>query len=974
MGRSTPSHIHTWALASLAMAAPVAIAQQPGIAWETRFDPVQALTTGWMFEYGPVASFEPPSALAAGPDGGYYFFARDTQGTPVLSLMSGPDDTVVHQRTVGGTWLGRYGDAISGRSLADGGALVLRQGIARFSADGRLLWSRHVDTERHHPARVGVFGNGDLILTENQDIRGLADTWSVSRVDRFTGAVLDVRDFSLLPTYACAGIPLGADEADNVYVTALCRSENYTFHQRLLKLGPDLTPLWTKQLSIGNTDTDWLPNVNLVDAQGVVLERFGTTGLRELVKLRSDTGAVVWSRPGNWFALETDGSTRWVGYVVEGSEQRLECLDAATGAVVWSRLLDLQGLPRVEVAGAQVFLAGVDNAQSRGFVERLSIDDGTTVWRRELEGTAPGLTLRPRDVLVSGDVIRVAGANCVTESSCTSGVMRLDRATGNVQAAKYPALPQTASSDAVQDGEEWLVASLEDADEGTQIRVKRFDQEGAILWQAVFPVEAPRGGYQWGRVRRASDGDLLLVAGGGTCCGYLARYSADGATLRWHRPLVEGSRQPGQVGFDLDAVGDIIVTVTSNNGMGVYQRWIEKLDGATGVSGWRRALPTELGDSGAPAFWLVGNDVFSFEVPRYPRCALLLSGTDGSERWRDDCSFRGVFLAAADGDIYLWTADGLISAVSATDGSVRWSRAFTEAGGGHRLVSGRIGDDGDLYVGGSRLDLSGRTGLLMRLDRQSGAPMWVNRFDGPVGAPRAETTVQEIAEGVVLATQSDGARTFLTRFDSTTGIFLDGRVLAVASTLDEAVATDRTSWGPRIAGGDRFSSGEAYRPGHAAGPWIGRLTAPERGNPGGLAVSLAALPERVEPGASFTLSATVAYSGGQAVADAMAFVHMGRPAAPGLFADRLGVSDLTCEIVGGGLCTATRTPGGIRAHLDLEPGASAHLTATARVLAPGAVSIIAEAYAPYGWFETQLLDNVATELLVTDRLLYADFD
>ncbi|HUD40762.1 MAG TPA: hypothetical protein VMR06_02070 [Dokdonella sp.] len=51
------------------------------------------------------------------------------------------------------------------------------------------------------------------------------------------------------------------------------------------------------------------------------------------------------------------------------------------------------------------------------------------------------------------------------------------------------------------------------------------------------------------------------------------------------------------------------------------------------------------------------------------------------------------------------------------------------------------------------------------------------------------------------------------------------------------------------------------------------------------------------------------------------------------------------------------TPAGIRVTLALFPGASVRLTATVRVLVEGIVSVITEAYAPYGWFETQVRDN-----------------
>lgn len=955
---------------TIAAATPAASGQTGGVVWGAYFDGVQARSAAPLVEYGPAAAFGPQAVLARGPGDTFHLFARDSQERPVAMLLSGIDDSVLRRRTVAGTRLGGFYGAIGAQSLPDGGALVLRQGVARFSVDGQLLWTRRIQTERwDEPARVTRFGNGDLALTDNQYLYGTLGRWSVSRVDALTGAVREVRDFALADSY-CAAVPLGSDGDDNLYLTTLCQRVGSDYRQQVLKLSPQLTTVWSTQWS-GSGGTDWMPRVSLVDAHGVVMERRSPSGERELARFDQGDGSVLWSRPGQWSGLQADANGRWVGHRGDGEASRIERLDATSGAVLWSRAVAAQD-PRLAVDSAQVLLAGVDTVAERGFVERMSVDDGSVLWRRDLPATAPGATFRPRDVLITGSVVRVSGADCPAASQCTIGVARLDRATGGLQAVTYPTLPQTASSDAVVDGVAWLAASLEDAEAGPRIRAKRFDRSGAVVWEQVFPVDAPRGRYQWGHVRRAADGDLLVVAGGGVCCGQFMRYSADGTIVRWSRSLIEDRFLPGEIAFGLDAADDLIVSANRNLGMGVFERWIEKLDGQTGAPRWKKTLPPQLAGSAAPAFSLIGSDVFAFEVPHFGSgCGVMLSALDGSTRWRGQCDSR-VVLASTGDTMYFWGADGSLAAVAVADGQVRWSRRVTEVGATASLVSGSISGD-DLYVGGSRSDLYGTTGLMAKLDRRSGTLTWVNHFDG-AGPPRAELTVHELADGILLATQFDGQRRFVTRFDSTDGRFLDGRVLALDATLDEAVETRQASWGARIDGGDRFSVGEAYRPGLAAAPWVGRLLAPEDGQRGNVAVSLSPLPQRVQLGDEVALSASVSYDGGQPLSEALVFVHLGAAAASGPSADRLGVSGLACQVIGGGTCTPVATPDGIRARVDLAPGAAATLTATLRVLAQGAVPIVTEAYAPYGWIETQLLDNVVRTSLVTDRLFFASFE
>ena len=75
---------------------------------------------------------------------------------------------------------------------------------------------------------------------------------------------------------------------------------------------------------------------------------------------------------------------------------------------------------------------------------------------------------------------------------------------------------------------------------------------------------------------------------------------------------------------------------------------------------------------------------------------------------------------------------------------------------------------------------------------------------------------------------------------------------------------------------------------------------------------------------------------------------------------------------GGGTCLAVATPYGIRASLRLDSGAEAHLTADARTIG-GRVTAIAEVYAPYGFFEADLLDNRRSQPL-GDRLFVDGFE
>lgn len=960
------SSLRQWPMLA-ALWASASIAQPTGVMWEAGFDSVHTLTAG-LGALRAQPSFDQDATLASGPGGDFYFFSRDIAGRPVVSLLSRADDSIIRQHTAGGQGLGIGFAASAGRPLIDGGALLLRQGLARFAADGRLLWSRDIGTTNSTPARVVQLATGDLIVIDGQGTNWRGRGWSISRVDAQTGATLGVRDFPPPAGDGCGAIPLGSDGEGHVYATELCQGDHQ--RQRLLKLAPDLTPVWTRNWNLSSTG-DWLPKAVVVDSQGVVLERQGASGQRELVRFRGTDGSIAWSRPGNWFDVQAGTDGRWAGFVSDDTGSRVEGLDVTTGATLWSHGVDLQE-PVLRVAEGDVLISGVDDASTRSVVERRSLVDGSIVWRREFTGSRPGVTFVPRDLLASGDRVRVAGNECAS-SSCVVGIARLGRVAGNLEAISYPTSPQTAGADADQDADQWMVASLEDHPQGAHVRAKRFDANGMVTWERVFPTDGARGRYQWARVRRMPDGDLLVVAGGRTCCGHFSRYAEDGQTLRWRRSLTTDFYPPGHVAFDLDAAGDLIVSASRNNGTGIFSSWIEKLDGTSGATVWRGNEPSHMIDFGPRRFWLVGNDVFTFGTPHASRCGQLLSGNDGSRRWIDQCEFSSAFLGAQNGDIYLWSADGTISAVSVADGSVRWRRDVMGVGDEYEFASGLI-DGGDLYVGGSRTDGSGRSALLARLDRASGSLVWINRFTGQAaGPPRAPVALRELSSGALIATQSDGMRTFVSRFDPADGHFLDGRQLSTSDVLDSAIPNEPASFGPPAMGGGRFSVGTAYRPGLPSGPWVGRLIAPDAGHRGELSVSMENVPDAIRPGDTFGLAVTIAHSGAQPMTDALAFVHLGRPAVPAQ-SGRLGLSDLACEVSGGGTCDAVRTPGGVRAALALSPGTSVRLTATVRVLAEGSISVIAEAYAPYGWLETQLRDNVAERVLVTDRIFSADFD
>jgi len=95
--------------------------------------------------------------------------------------------------------------------------------------------------------------------------------------------------------------------------------------------------------------------------------------------VNATTGAIRWSNPnvgdGNTPTLSADGGAVFVGGYGNNTQQLLYKLNAATGAVIWSRVLGACGESSTAVSGSMVFLSSCNNLYA------LSAATGSTVWQ-----------------------------------------------------------------------------------------------------------------------------------------------------------------------------------------------------------------------------------------------------------------------------------------------------------------------------------------------------------------------------------------------------------------------------------------------------------------------------------------------------------------------------------------------------------------------------------------------------------------
>lgn len=966
-----------------------ATAQTPNLVWESVFD--QPLTSSpWILYSAPPNAVVPdPIRLTSAPGGDYYLHAPDWTGKATVSRLSALDDSVVWRRIVSGSWIYMSGGRLSDRSIGDGEAWVVAGGIARFSADGEFLWSRAADAAYlDGPASVHRFSNGNLLLSSADRSGTLRNRFS--RIDSTTGAI--VGGFVLPePSSACAIQVLGIDPEDALYVATTCQADGQRI-TTVSRLAPDLSVLWTHALPPDSTFYVEEGRL-LIDSAAVYLQFWGA-GEPGLMRLSASDGSQSWFKPGVWADLRLDASGRILGSLWSGASHRVDLIDPANGQLLWTYEMAARDV-HVDVAADGIYLVGIDHDQTYGIADKLDPASGARVWRRSLVGPLTGGYFRPSAVLATAAAVRVAGADCRPDAECRIGVVSIDRATGTASPIVYPSVPQTALGSVIEDGDDHVLAyALEPAPVSAltpdalrqQIRVRRIDMASTVEWERVFPIGTLER-LDVAHVARTGDGDLLVVANTRRVTpswqrhAYIAKYSADGEHLRWERHLLD---EPEVGGIDFavesDPSGNLFLGASSAlyspaiSGY-VRERSLSLLDAASGEVRWSRELTVATPElvGSAPYFRVAGADVVMLESPATmaPGAVVRLSGADGATVWAStELATPGADLIAMDAsEGFMRDAGNGVKAFSLATGLVEWTYRYVYPfGTSGTVLSVAVGDDGDVYLGGSRANGSGWTA---RVARDSGVPVWVHHFDAAVGAVHARAIVRDAAQGHVHITQRRGVELFLTRLDQQTGAFVDSSLLSRSPIGDEAIPDDGAAYLRRMTDGQILAPGTAYRPGEALRPWVGRLAAPSAGVRGNLALSLMVSPAVGTPADTRTLTMPIAYSGDGAISDAIALVALdagvtGRN-------DRLAVDALDCTTTGSGHCSAVATPSGVRLHLDLVPGATATLTAQLRALAPSGL-ISAKVHAPYGLFESDMLDNEASVAVSADRLFVDGFE
>lgn len=911
---------------------------QPALAWESRFDSTMEPGIEYPAMY---AAAVPSSGLALAPGDDFYFYALDRLGKPTVSRLNGVDHSPVWSRLVTVGQNRRH--VLRTLSLIDGGTLVVSGGLARFSAGGALLWSRPLRTEGRNVALE--YENGDIAIVDHRETLANRDA-RVLRLDTLTGALIAGTVFG---TGNGCSIRLLGTAGDALYVGG-CDSHVH-------KLGTDLSTLWR------------VPHIvaaGLADASGVYLSGTGAGSVPEVVKLAAADGAIAWRRDGAWHRIGFDTAGNLLGQFVDGQTTRLDSVDATSGSQRWSSLWDSSQLI-VAPSGDAIYLAG-RRAGASSFVARVNSDTGSHAWSSDLQAGS-GRAFLASSLLANTHGVWVSGSDCLSEMVCRIGLTRVDSLSGAQAAVEYPQVPQSVTVAASPDGgDALLVSSAEGAGAEQRVRAKLFDAAGPAAWEATFVVGASREGVDSALAFRTADAGVLVSANTvGLSYPYLARFGADRSVV-WDRLMRDVGRDRANVSFASDPNGDVIAAVARlSNVSGTSVTSVERLDGSSGQTQWTVSVGSGF-SAMPPSFQLVGTDVLMRSS--LAQGVARVSGANAALRWNNP-GLVDVSPFAIEGKHAYVSVGSEIVAFSMTDGTTQWMYRYIGAVGSYvSMTSIMVGDDGDLYVGGVQSSESGESGFVFRLDSQSGSPVWIQDLDAASGAPTSGATVRDVSADEVWLTQAGDFRTFFTRLDAGTGEFIDGSLLSTASGLDEGIGDHGARYGRRLADGAILAYGAAREPGMAAVPWSGKLIAPDLGARGDLSTSFVIA--RAQSGLEH-LVAEFTYDGAAAVEAALAYLQFGEPMDDGMLPYVAGLQNVACVVTGGGTCVATPTTGGVRATLNLAPGARARLTARARVLPGMQLDASAQIYAPYGFFEQDLANNRKVQRF-GDRLFVDGFD
>lgn len=836
------------AFALLFISLPAGAQDRSSPIWESRFDAVFAPGAEYPLQQAPGVR---SSRLASAPDGDIYFYTLNQLGQPTVSRLRGSDHAVVWHRAAAMAHSTQDGRVLDARVLSDGGTLVVAGTLSRYDANGQLLWSRPLRAPYQYPTSVMEYASGDLVVVDHYGDRFNRKV-RVLRMDTQTGTVLAARTFPGAALGNCWYELLASAADDALYTYSPCA-------RAVFRLDANLSTIWQSQQELVPRGS----GTSVADPTGVYLTQRLPDGTDAAVKLASEGGTVVWQGGAAWNQVRFDVAGNLLGQAGDGQNTRIVSIDAATGGLLWSSLLQAANTT-VEATANAVFVAGTHPDSSTGFVARLDRNNGFVAWSTDLQAGAPGRTLLPNALLGTAQEVLVSGSDCVDGAACRIGLARLNVATGAPSLVAFPAVPQSALVAAAQDvgDDALLVSSVEAGDGGQRVRAKRFDANGFAGWERAFPVGTANGGLDRAHVAVLPGGGALVSANTVTLTyPYLAKHGPDGS-MAWSRVMTEDGSSRALFAVDVGDHGDIFASVARINWLGHVGHFIEKFDASTGSKAW--SLPMWVGLAvDLPEFGLVDGDFIE------PTALARRSGASTAVQWSNpELRGRRVFVLDKDsGYGYLVMSDNRLAAFSLADGQARWTyQDQAPADESRAFVSAAIGPDGDVYFAGSRTTSGERTGLVLRLDRQTGALVWANRFDAPSGAPHVEAMLRHVGGGEAWITQSTPFHTFLTRLDTATGSTLDSAPLGTRPLPDDAIAAGDTRFGQRLSDGTILAYGARHEHGLRT-PWAGRLIAPDSGLQGDLSLSLALTHETPDMD---RLVADIVYVGSEAITGAQA--------------------------------------------------------------------------------------------------------
>lgn len=739
------------------------------------------------------------------------------------------------------------------------------------------------------------------------------------------------------------------------------------------------------------------------NADGVQIAWSGIGGSR-IASFAAATGQRIWmvegaygDRPG--VVSDIDGNPIVFGASV------VEKLASTTGERQW--LHPVSGTVNdATVASAGIVIAGAaDASNAAAFVERLARADGASEWRQVL--SIPAMEwVNATSVAIQADHVLVAGVACAANARperCDIAMWPRDMA-GAGSAATVPQFDAPASGRAARaPADTTIAAALEFGPAGVQLRVKRVrNDSGAVLWDVVRPTGLPKvpGRLPVGidlAVNETVEGQVAVLYRPNF--QYFLAHSSDAVVavfdtvsgaFRWERSVIDttGGFTDGLVEYvGIGSAGNVFVSsneavVVDHQPMTQSRRKVRRYAAATGQQ--QPDIPFAVsplwnGTSlSAPLFRVVGNDILVEGLPlSYEDYATTrISGSSGAVQWSNAAlpfpypwgysvvDGASAFVAAGYEEL-------TVSAWDLNSGTPSWIATYSNPPDlSYAVETAYRASDGAIYAGGfRRIPRPGGSptawdarGLLLKVSATGGIE-WANRFDATPVTSSSGTTLPVLDHDGVLYSWQREARSvdspsyFYTATSTSDGTLRGTQAVYFgdypfphlgegASTI-EVVGT--AGDGGTVVQGYFGDSSQPYTFGIAGWP------APQPFAGGAVRVALSTAVQSLD-GAIATSFVLEAINDG--VIDAPDVdVLLALPTAA-------SVGPVECTI-GVAPCSAKVTPTSIGHRLDLPAGARVRLAGSVRNPWYNGAGLEASAFAPYGFVEMDMKDNIRSVRLDT---------